>query len=66
MQNLIQKIKEVADKNVRSDDPDFAVYDYCGGNMDDAYSAGCEDGEVIFARQLLELLKERDLDKSQC
>jgi hypothetical protein len=65
MEKLIQKIKETAAKEALGDDEDedSSVYDCCGGNIDDAYSAGCEDGEVIFARQLLEMIKARDLDK---
>lgn len=32
---------------------DCYVMDFCGGNVDDAYSGGCEDGEALLARDVL-------------
>lgn len=33
-------------------DNDGGVYDYCGGNVDDAYDGGMRTGEILFAREL--------------
>lgn len=32
---------------------EFMVDDYAGGNIDDAYSGGVDDGEALLARKLL-------------
>lgn len=37
-----------------SDDKEFMVDDYAGGNIADAYSGGADDGETLLARSLLE------------
>lgn len=55
---LIEKIKEVAAKKATYDDPEFSAYDYSGGNYDDAHDVGMENGEILFARVLLEMLDE--------
>jgi hypothetical protein len=39
------------------DDPDFAVDDYSGSNVDDAYYGGVNSGEVQLARNLLSMLE---------
>lgn len=57
LSTLVAKIKQKAYEECWPDDPEFMVYDYCGGNMDDAYEGGKETGEVLFARQLLEIIK---------
>lgn len=49
-------IKETAARECWPDDPEFMVYDYCGGNMDDAYEGGRDTGEVMFARRLQKLI----------
>jgi len=36
-----------------SDDSDFIVDDYAGGNVDDAYSGGYSSGYIQLARELL-------------
>lgn len=59
MEKLIQKIKEMAAKELATDDEDFEVDDCAGGNIDDAFSSGYEEGQISFARQLLEMIKER-------
>lgn len=37
-------------------DEDPVIYDYCGGNVDDAYQMGVDDGETQAARGVLEAL----------
>lgn len=51
MKALLEKL---ASRECWSDDDDFNPYDYCGGNYDDAYYGGCEDGEAQLARRLLQ------------
>ena len=53
MTTLEEYLKEIARKKAASDDNDFNAYSYSGGKYDDAYYAGCEDGEIVFARELL-------------
>jgi hypothetical protein len=38
-------------------DQGFYIDDYAGGNIDDSYSLGREDGEISFAREVLNLIK---------
>ena len=45
----------IAAKTAWADDKAFNVDDYAGGNFDDAYFGGRGDGEVEFARKLLNL-----------
>lgn len=58
MEELFQKIKDTAAKEARSDNDDFMVDDYAGGNIDDAYQQGTEDGEIWFARELLDIVNK--------
>lgn len=53
MKEIIDFIRERAERPARNDNKDFMAYDYAGGNIDDAYSYGMEDGEVWFAREIL-------------
>jgi hypothetical protein len=57
LDKLMDHIREVAEKNCWADDQEFMVYNYCGGNMDDAYESGMEAGEVLFARRLQKLIE---------
>lgn len=52
---LKQKLLKVASRECWSDDPGFMNYidDYAGGNVDDAYYGGTEDGQAQLARELL-------------
>ena len=48
-------LEELAAKSTLQDDIDnFNPYDSCGGNFDDCYYTGAEDGETLLARHLLE------------
>jgi len=61
VEKLIAKIKAVAAKEAACDDEDFTVCDYASGNLDDAYDLGTRHGEIIFARQLLDMLRKADV-----
>ena len=57
---MVEKLKVLAAKTAACDDEDFTAYDYCGGNYDDAYDVGSEDGEILLAREILaDLVAER-------
>lgn len=56
---LLERLKKTAARKCWSDDPDWeGANDYAGGNIDDAYSGGREDGEAFLARKVLEALGE--------
>lgn len=47
------QLKALAVKKAWTDDKDFSVYEASGGNIDDAYTYGRDDGEILLARELL-------------
>lgn len=52
--DFIDKLKKLAKESVfGEDDEDAIVYDYCGGNVDDAYGMGESDGQISMARDIL-------------
>jgi len=53
IENIKLKLQEYANKKAGSDNKDFEIYDCCGGNYDDAYYMGCQDGEICLAREIL-------------
>jgi hypothetical protein len=53
MNELKLYLETLAKKIAWYDDEDFSPSDYAGGNYDDAYSGGCDDGEINLARELL-------------
>lgn len=50
---MIQKLKKLAETEAACDDEEFNPYDVSGGNFDDAYYAGSNDGEILLARQII-------------
>lgn len=59
-EQVIEKLKEIAESDSVFDsiheDGYFCVNDYAGGNMDDAFSLGLEEGEIELARKLLDMM----------
>ena len=55
-EQLVEMIRKEAENNIVTDDPEFDDFTF-GGNFDDAYSAGVDDGYVMFARQLLNAIQ---------
>ena len=53
MEKMIETLKTYAVRCCWSDDPEFTPNDYAGGNIDDSYGGGVEDGEAVLARNLL-------------
>lgn len=55
---VIALIEKTANYSTRTDDnEDFNPSDASGGNFDDAYQIGLEDGEINFARELQSILE---------
>lgn len=55
---LLAAIETQANKKGGPMEEELAVIDdWAGGNVDDAYQTGVRDGEISFARDLMEILK---------
>ena len=54
LEQVVRKIQEVAAKRATSDNPDFEIDQ---GNYDDTFWNGVEEGEIIFARELLKMIE---------
>jgi hypothetical protein len=53
---LLAAIEAKANENAEIDRDDFAPDDIAAGNIDDAYYGGSNDGEILFARELLRIV----------
>lgn len=51
---LKSKLEKLATRKCWAENEDFCAYDYSGGNFDDAYSGGVDDGEAFLAKEILE------------
>ena len=60
MNEIKEKLKELAEKGSHLDEEGFSVFDWSGGNIDDAYSMGLDDGEISLARELLKMINRID------
>lgn len=54
MERINERLRLIVAKNIKSDEKDFNVFDYSGGNFDDAFALGIECGEASLAKELLE------------
>lgn len=54
---LMNKLRGLAKKEIFSDDEEFIAYEFFGGNFDDAYYGGFQDGQVSLAKEILEELE---------
>ena len=46
-------LEKLAARKCWCDSDEFMVDDWAGGNVDDEYSGGADDGEALLARDLL-------------
>ena len=46
-------MKKLAERECWCDDEEFNPRDYSGGNFDDAYYGGSDDGEALLAKEIL-------------
>jgi hypothetical protein len=51
---LLQSLIKTAKLIPAASDEDFNVYNSSGGNFDDAYQLGVDDGEIYMARNILD------------
>ena len=61
MKSFIVNLEKIAIQKAWADTLDGntrIVDDYAGGNVDDAYAGGYRDGEIIQARDILEIFKK--------
>jgi hypothetical protein len=53
---VIEKYKKIASQETWTEDEDFDPCSSSGGNYDDAYYAGSDDGHTQAARALLQII----------
>lgn len=53
---LVDRILENAKREISRDVDGFNAYDYSGGNFDDAWEGGFNDGEISLSQELEEFL----------
>ena len=53
MEELKKRLEALANKKAYIDDEDFNAYDAGGGQYDEAFNCGVNDGEILLARDLL-------------
>ena len=51
-------IEHAKRKTWTEDDDDFNPMDNSGGNFDDAYYGGCEDGKTELARDIIKIINK--------
>lgn len=56
-EEIIAMLEELASRKSWCDHDSFVVDDWAGGNVDDAYSGGWDDGEAELARTILNMVK---------
>jgi hypothetical protein len=53
-QSMLDKLQKMAHREtIFDDDEEAQIDDYAGGNIDDAYNRGSQDGECYLAREIL-------------
>ena len=55
---ILKIVSEYENDVVRYYEEDFMVDDYAGGNIDDAWSSGMEDGKCEIAHEILAILNK--------
>jgi hypothetical protein len=54
---VLEKLEKLTvGRDARSDDPRFNAMDWSGGNFEDAYQMGVDDGQILLARDLKKLI----------
>jgi len=52
-EDLIARLRTLANKTAKYDEDEFEVYAWSGGNVDDAFDLGYHDGEISIAREVI-------------
>lgn len=53
-EKMISELKRLASQELPLDDPHCIIMDVCGGNYDDAYQVGEDEGRREIARDILD------------
>lgn len=65
LEELLIKLKSLyKDNDETTMDEDSDIYDYCGGNVDDAYAIGFSHGENSVSEFVKELIEQYERDNS--
>lgn len=59
MEELIKELKKLAERECWGDEEDFNPDDFSGGNYDDAYQGGYDDGQSKLASRILDILNKQ-------
>lgn len=64
---FVNKLRLIVEQSAmapsREDRADFDLYEETGGNLDDAYALGGAEGEIAYARHLLVLIDELEIQE---
>jgi len=60
MAELKERLEKLSKRKCWFDDPEFNAMDMSGGNFDDAYTGGFNDGEASLATEILLLLTKEN------
>ncbi len=60
MPNLIEFLQILSKQRAWSDNPSFSAFDHSGGDYDEAYNGGYNDGETILARYIIDKYMDTD------
>lgn len=52
--NIKEFLQQLSKSNAWFDDDEFMPHEFSGGNFDDAYYGGVNDGKIELARELIE------------
>lgn len=56
--SLLNELRDLASEKTAYEKEDFNPNDNFGGNMDDAYWGGIDDGKILLAREIIESLNK--------
>jgi len=57
-QSVVDDLIRLAAKSAKSEDEEFEVHAWSGGNVDDAYDLGFHDGEIVLAQVIEPYLRK--------
>lgn len=61
LEEIREFIREAAKRKSLLDKEDFNIYDWSGGNVDDAFSLGLQEGETLLAQEIEAILNNYNL-----
>lgn len=58
--DFVARMRALAKSPLDSDDEDFEVHSHAGGNIDDAYTMGVDEGEKALAQEIASYFPEEN------